>query len=199
MFHFNYWFDHSFLIFFFSRTLIFSSFVRAKIAVSRVSSFVILVFKCKIISKIILIEFFKTTTRFIIFCETWADCEWNVEKKHEKNEFEKNEFEKNEYKKNEYKKNVVDVNVVDVNVVNVDVVDINVDDVNDVNDANDINDVDDANNVNNVDDIDVNVNSTIIKNEKKKRRTRKWTWDLINRKKDWKMRVLLIHWSKDAC
>ncbi len=177
-----------------SKTLIFSSFARTKIAASRVSSFVILVFKRKIVSKIILIKFFKTTTRFIISCETWTDCEWNVERKYEKDEYEKDEYEKDEYEKNEYEKNIVDADVIDVDVVDDDVVD-----VDDVNDANDVDDVDDANDVNDIDDVDVDVDSTIIENKKKKRRARKRTRDLIDRKKDWKMRTLLIHWSKDAC
>ncbi len=136
-----------------------------------------------------MIEFFKTTTRFIISCETWADCEWDVERKYEKDEYEKNEYEKNEYEKD----------TVDVDVVDVDVNDVNADDVNNVDDTNNVDDVDNANDINDVDDVNVNVNSMIIENEKKKRRTRKRTWDLINRKKDWKMRILLIHWSKDAC
>ncbi len=130
-------------------------------------------------------------TRFIISCETWADCEWDVERK-----YEKNEYEKDEYEKNEYEKNAVDVDVADVNVNDVDVADVDIDDVDD---ANDVDDVNDTNDVNDVDDVDVDVNSTIIENEKKKRWARKRTRDLIDRKKDWKMRTLLIHWSKDAC
>jgi hypothetical protein len=39
----------------------------------------------------------------------------------------------------------------------------------------------------------------IIEDEKKKRRARKRTRDLIDRKKDWKVRALLIHWSENAC
>ncbi len=99
-----------------------------------------------------MIEFFKTTTRFIISCETWADCEWDVERKYEKNKYEKNEYEKN---------------VSDVNVIDVDVDDVDVDDVDDVDDANNVDNVDDANDVDDVDDVDVDVDSTIIENEKK--------------------------------
>ncbi len=178
---------------FFSKALIFSSFARAEIAVSRVSNFVILVFKRKIISRIILIEFFRATTRFIIFCETWVDCEWDVEKKYEKDEYEKDEYEKDEYEKNEYEKNEYEKNAADVDVADVDVVDVNVDDVDDVDNANDVDNVNDANDVDDVDNVDVDVDSTIIENEKKKRRTRKRTRDLIDRKEDWKVRTLLIH------
>jgi putative NADH-flavin reductase len=128
-----------------------------------------------------LIEFFKTTTRFIIFCETRIDCEWDFERKYEKDEYEKDEYEKNkyekdEYKKNEYKKNVVDVDVVDVDVVDVDAVD-----------------------VDDVDDVDVDIDSIIIENEEKKKRAREQTRVLIDRKKDWKVRILLIHWSEYVC
>ncbi len=167
-----------------SRALIFSSFARAEIAANRVSSLVIFVFKRKIVSRIILIEFFRAITRFIISCETWTDCEWDVEKKYEKDEYEKNEYEKD---------------VVDADVVDADADDVDADDVDDVDDANDVNDADDANDVDDVDNVDVDVNSTIIENEKKKRRTRERTRDLIDREKNWKVRVLLIHWSEDAC
>ncbi len=139
-----------------------------------------------------MIEFFKATTRFIIFCETWADCEWDVEKK-----YEKDEYEKDEYEKNEYEKNAADVDTVDADVDDVDADD--VDDVDHADDANDVDDVDDASDVDDVDDVDVDVDSTIIEDEKKKRRTREWARDLINRKKDWEVRILLIHWSEDAC
>ncbi len=116
-----------------------------------------------------MIEFFRTTTRFIISCETWVDCEWDVEKK-----YETCEYEKDEYEKNEYEKDAVDADAADVDVADVD--------------AADADDVDDA-----------DVDSTIIEDEEKKRRTRERTRDLIDWKKDWKVRTLLIHWSKDVC
>ncbi len=173
-----------------SRALIFSSFARAEIAANRVSSFVILVFKRKIVSRIVLIEFFKATTRFIISCETWADCEWNVERK-----YEKDEYEKDEYEKDEYEKNAADADAVDADADDAD----DADDANDADDADDANDADDADDVDDADDADADADSTIIEDEKKKRRARERTRDLIDRKKDSEVRTLLIHWSEDAC
>ncbi len=129
--------------------------------------------------RIILIEFFITTTRFIIFCETWVDCKWDVERK-----YEKCKYEKNEYEKDEYEKNVVDADAADVDAADVDAADVDVVDADDT-DADDVDDVD--------------ADSTIIENEEKKKRARKRARDLIDREKDWEVRILLIHWSENVC